>query len=76
MAQLTVRNVPDDIVTALRVRAARNKRSAEAEHREILAAALSESATDFWTKAAAVRRRMPLVEIDSADLIREMRDSR
>jgi plasmid stability protein len=36
MAQLIVRNIGDDIVRALRLRAARHGRSAEAEHREIL----------------------------------------
>ena len=40
MAQLLVRNVDDAIVKALRERAARHGRSAEAEHREILAKAL------------------------------------
>lgn len=36
MRQLLVRNVDDAIVGALRRRAARHGRSAEAEHREIL----------------------------------------
>lgn len=36
---LTVRNLPDDVHRALRVRAARHGRSTEAEVREILAAA-------------------------------------
>jgi plasmid stability protein len=40
MAVLTVRNVPDDVHRALRVRAARHGRSTEAEVREILAAAV------------------------------------
>ena len=40
MAQLLVRDVDDAIVKALRERAARHGRSAEAEHREILAKAL------------------------------------
>ena len=38
MAILTVRNVPDDVHRALRVRAAQHGRSTEAEVREILAA--------------------------------------
>jgi plasmid stability protein len=41
MAQLIVRNVEEEIVRALRVRAARKQRSAEAEHREILREALA-----------------------------------
>jgi antitoxin FitA len=40
MAQLVVRNLPEDLVLALKRRAARHNRSAEQEHREILSAAL------------------------------------
>jgi antitoxin FitA len=36
MANLVVRNLDEDIVQALKERAARHKRSAEAEHRAIL----------------------------------------
>jgi plasmid stability protein len=36
MATLTVRNLEDDVVRRLRIRAAEHGRSAEAEHREIL----------------------------------------
>lgn len=39
--QLIVRNVDDEIARALKWRASRHGRSAEAEHREILRAALS-----------------------------------
>lgn len=41
MAQLIVRNLPDELVAALKRRAARNQRSAEEEHREILRGALA-----------------------------------
>jgi antitoxin FitA len=40
MATLTVRNLDDDIVRRLSIRAAEHGRSAEAEHREILRLAL------------------------------------
>lgn len=40
MAQLIVRNLEDEVVQALQRRAAEHGRSAEAEHREILKAAL------------------------------------
>lgn len=40
MAILTVRNVPDEVHRAIRVRAAQHGRSAEAEVREILANAV------------------------------------
>jgi plasmid stability protein len=40
MAQLIVRNLDPQTVSALKARAARSRRSMEAEHREILRAAL------------------------------------
>jgi len=40
MAMLTVRNLPDDVHRALRIRAAQHGRSTEAEVREILAIAV------------------------------------
>ena len=40
MGQLIVRNIDDDLIRALKVRAAEKCRSAEAEHREILREAL------------------------------------
>ena len=42
MGQLIVRNIEDEIVRALKQRAARQGRSAEAEHREILREVLGE----------------------------------
>jgi plasmid stability protein len=41
MGQLIVRNVDEKLVRALKLRAAANGRSAEAEHREILREALA-----------------------------------
>jgi plasmid stability protein len=76
MAQLTVRNVPEDIVRALRVRAAQHGRSAEAEHRLILAKNLSGGAGDFWARADSLRKAAGRQRSDSAALLREMRDSR
>lgn len=40
MARLVIRNLPGDLVEALKQRAARHGRSAEQEHRAILEAAL------------------------------------
>jgi plasmid stability protein len=74
--QLTVRKIPDDIVRALRIRAARNGRSAEAEHRLILAEALRTPAKDFWARADALRRQIRKPQTDSGELQREMRDER
>ncbi|MFO1433756.1 MAG: DNA-binding protein [Candidatus Competibacteraceae bacterium] len=42
MAQLIVRNLDEDLVRRLKLRAARHGRSMEAEHREILRQALQE----------------------------------
>jgi plasmid stability protein len=55
MGVLTVRNLDDEIVRALRIRAAEHGRSAEAEHREILKAALSSPAQPSRRAAAAER---------------------
>ena len=41
MGQLIVRDIPGDLIGALKRRAARHGRSAEAEHRAILRAALA-----------------------------------
>jgi hypothetical protein len=44
VGQLIVRNIDDDLVRELKVRAARQGRSMEAEHREILRATLAPEA--------------------------------
>ena len=55
MAQLIVRDIEDEIVRELRVRAARNGRSAEEEHRQILRRALKgERATSLRDAIAAM----------------------
>ncbi|MGN6592734.1 MAG: FitA-like ribbon-helix-helix domain-containing protein [Terriglobales bacterium] len=56
MATLLVRDLHEDLVRRLKVRAARHGRSAEAEHREILRQALElEPTGDFETLAAQLR---------------------
>lgn len=72
MAQLMVRNLPDDIVLALKQRAAKRNRSAEQEHREILAAALQRPRRK---RLAEVLASMPDVGEDT-DFARDQRDSR
>ncbi len=47
MGQLLVRNLPDDIVEALKAQARANGRSAEEEHRRILERALRPSTFDI-----------------------------
>lgn len=73
MAHLTVRNVSEDLVAALKRRAAANGRSVEAEHRDILRAALLGRNADFATRAAKLRERLHS-SIDSTGVIRSMRD--
>jgi plasmid stability protein len=76
MAQLTVRNVPEEVVQSLRIRAAKRGRSAEAEHRLILAEVLRGAPADFWAQADALRRAGRKQRSESGALLREMRDVR
>ncbi len=73
MAQLTVRKISEELVSALSQRAAANRRSAEEEHREILYAALLGKETDFAARAADMRQRLKS-SIDSSRIIRADRD--
>ena len=73
MAQLTVRNISNEVVSALKKRAAANGRSAEAEHRELLRAALLGADKDFAAQARALRKRLHS-SIDSTEIIRADRD--
>src|SRR6218665_346731 len=69
MAVLTVRNVPDEVHRALRVRAAGHGRSAEAEVREILSAALVPSQRLLLGDAlASLGRDLALTDDDVAAL--------
>ena len=65
MRQLTVRNVPDAIVRALRIRAAQPGRSVESEHRLILAEALGGDAGGFWARADESRKSAARQRTDS-----------
>jgi plasmid stability protein len=72
MAQLVVRNLSDDLVKALKQRAAKHNRSAEQEHREILEAALRGPRR---RRLADVLAAMPNVGKDE-DFTRDQRDAR
>ena len=77
MAQLTVRKLPDEILRALKIRAAQHGRSAEAEHRLILMRALRAAGGDFWTQADALRRASAGRQRHSSTrLLRQMRRER
>ncbi|MDD2745994.1 MAG: plasmid stabilization protein [Acidithiobacillus ferrooxidans] len=65
MAILTVRNVPDDVHRALRVRAAQHGRSTEAEVREILASVVKpEKRVRVGEALAAIGRKIGLTNED------------
>jgi antitoxin FitA len=77
MPQLLVRDVPQDVVEALKRRAAEHGRSAEAEHRIILEETLRAGRSGFWERAAKLREeRGDRVLTDSTELIRQDRDER
>lgn len=75
---LHVRNLDDELITKLKIRAARHGRSAEAEHREILRQALeSEAETSFDDLAAELRKlTASRKQTPSETLLREGRDQR
>jgi plasmid stability protein len=74
MAILTVRNVPDEVHRALRVRAAMHGRSTEAEVREILESAVKpEQRVRMGDALAELGRRLGLTNDDSA-VFDEVRD--
>lgn len=65
MAMLTVRNLPDDVHRALRVRAAQHGRSTEAEVREILALAVKPETRPLMGEALAeLGRKIGLANTD------------
>jgi len=72
MAQLIVRNLPDEVIAALTRRAARHDRSAEEEHRETLQRALLGPRKRSFSEVLA---RIPNVGLD-ADFEREQADRR
>jgi plasmid stability protein len=79
MAQLLVRDISEETVAELKRRAKKNGRSAEAEHRAILEAALVQRKSDAW--AEIDRLRNELAESgrffdDSTELLRQDRDTR
>jgi antitoxin FitA len=74
MASITVRNVPDEVHRALRVRAARHGRSAEAEIRDILEQAVKPAKrVRLGDTLAALGRKAGITDDDIAAVDR-MRD--
>jgi plasmid stability protein len=74
MAMLTVRNLPEKVHRALRVRAARHGQSMEAEVREILEAAVSpEGRVKLGTLLADIGRQAKLSDEEFA-VFEQVRD--
>ncbi len=78
MAQFLIRDVPERIATALKVRAKKNGRSTEAELRAILAETVKPKASEFCKEADRLRKELSDrgLKFDSAAVIREERDKR
>lgn len=81
MATLTVRNLEDDLVRRLRIRAAEHGRSPEAEHREILRQALlGEGRMDRQAAAARLAEFRERTAVDGSpsvlELLHELRTQR
>lgn len=75
MVQLTVRGVDNEIAAALKARAARAGRSAEAEHRRILEEALrAADKEDFFETARRRRIKLSPDVPDTTELLRQDRD--
>ena len=76
MASVTIRNLDDEVVARLKDRAKTNKRSLEAELREILTRSAGsmtqEELIAFAKRVAAQTPDVP--QTDSTELIREDRD--
>lgn len=74
MAMLTVRNIPDEVHRALRVRAAQHGHSMEAEVREILESAVSpEGRVKLGSLLADIGRKAKLTEEEFA-VFEQVRD--
>jgi antitoxin FitA len=75
MAQVLVRNLPDDVVARIKARAALARHSLEQELRQILIEAARPGRDEILADIDRIRAMTPNVpQTDSAELIREDRD--
>jgi plasmid stability protein len=74
MAMLTVRNLPDEVHRALRVRAAQNGNSTEAEVRKILAVAVKPESRILLGDALATLSNKIGLKNEDLDLLQQVRD--
>ena len=83
MANLTIRDVPDEVVAELKARAKANNRSLSDELREILGMATRKGRREwFLTEArrisASITARTPKdqPQVESVEILRELREER
>jgi antitoxin FitA len=77
MAQVIVRNLDEQIVSSLKIKAELHGRSLEQELREILKRAAELTSEEKLAMVDRIRAMTPKrLQDDSADLIREDRDNR
>ena len=74
MAMLTVRNLPEEVHRALRVRAAQHGRSMEAEVREILESAISPKGSVKLGSLLAEIGRQARLSDEEVDVFEQVRD--
>ena len=75
MAAVTIRNLPDEVHRALKLRAARHNRSTEAEIRAILEAAVHpDGRLRIGTALAEISRKMGLTNED-IEALEQVRDT-
>ena len=75
MAMLTIRNLPDEVHRALRVRAAQHGRSTEAEVREILAGAVKPESRVLLGDALAAMSRQIGLSNEDFEVFNQVRDN-
>lgn len=76
MAQVLVRNLPDEVVARLKARAANENKSLEQLVRDILEREAVLPKTLLLEELRKLRESMPVVDFDIAEMIREGRDER
>ena len=77
MAQVLIRDLPDDVVKRLKMRAANKGHSLERELRDVVVAAAPLTAEEKLAIIDRIRSKSPkMAGRDSTDIIREERDKR
>ena len=75
-ANLSIKNMPDELLDQLRARARENHRSLQGELLSILEEALSPSRINIQNLHKGVRKLGLLTSAESTDMVRENRDAR